>query len=285
MRELKIVPADQTMAPMDRGENIKAWDKLSDDKLAEWSLRMSIYAAQVARMDDSVGRVTATLKELGVSDNTLVLFVSDNGGAPEDPHRGKPGAELGTRDSFWGYARPWATVSNTPWRGHKVTAFEGGISTPAVACWPGGIPSAANGSLVNGPAHVLDILPTALELAGQNYPSTEAMHPEGRSITSMIKGQSGADDRTICWEHEGNRAIRKGKWKLVMLADMPGWELFDIEADRTESNNLAEKHPEIVKELSADYDRWAERCGVVPWSEIEPHRPAPATQPARRPRG
>jgi arylsulfatase len=275
MRELKIVdPATTTrMTPMDRGQ-AKPWDQLTDAQRAEWSLRMTIYAAQVARMDANIGRLAAELAKLGVADNTLVMFVSDNGGAAEDPHRGKPGAELGTRDSFWGYARPWATVSNTPWRLHKVTPYEGGISTPAVASWPAGIPKSANGTLVRGPAHVLDLMPTFLELAGQKYPATDAAHPEGQSVVSMIKGEQGKDDRTLCWEHEGNRAIRKGKWKLVMLADMPGWELFDIEADRIESNNLAEQHPEIVKDLSAEYDRWAARCGVVPWSQIEPKRPA-----------
>jgi arylsulfatase A-like enzyme len=96
---------------------------------------------------------------------------------------------------------------------------------------------------------------------------------EGRNIVSMMKGDPGADDRTLCWEHEGNRAIRKGKWKLVTLADANQWELYDIEADRTESKNLAATHPDVVRELSAEYDRWAERCGVVPWSEIVAHRP------------
>ena len=91
----------------------------------------------------------------------------------------------------------------------------------------------------------------------------------------MLKGESGANDRTLFWEHEGNRAVRKGKWKLVALASMPEWELFDIEADRIESNDLAKKHPEIVRELSKEYDRWAKRAGVAPWSQIEPHRPKP----------
>lgn len=275
MKELKIVGPDQTMSPMDRGKQ-PPWDELTDEQRAEWALRMSIYAAMVTSLDDNVGRIVGELARLGVADDTLVLFVSDNGGAAEDPHRGEPDAPLGSRDSFWGYARPWATVSNTPWRLHKVTAYEGGISTPVVAHWPAGIPAAANGTLVRGPAHLLDLLPTFLELAGQPYPATESMQPEGRSILNMIKGTSGANDRTLCWEHEGNRAIRKGKWKLVTLADANKWELFDIDADRIESNDLASAHPEIVRELSADYDRWAQRCGVVPWAQIEPKRPAPA---------
>lgn len=277
MRELKIVPADAPMAPMDRG-TVPAWDQLSDAQRSEWSLRMSIYAAQISILDANIGRLMAELSRLGVADNTLVLFVSDNGGAPEDPHRGKPGAELGTRDSFWGYARPWATVSNTPWRLHKVTPYEGGISSPAIARWPAGIPEESRGAIVPGTAHLLDLMPTFLELARKPYPATDAVRPEGESILKMIKGQPGRTDRTLCWEHEGNRAIRKGKWKLVMLANAPGgWELYDIEADRTESRNLAEKQPDVTRELAAEYDRWADRCGVVPWTEIEAKRPAPAT--------
>ncbi len=277
LRELKIVGDDAKMAPMDRGKT-EAWDKLSEDERREWALRMEIYAAQVTNLDDNVGRLVAEMGRLGVADDTLVLFVSDNGGAPEDPHRGQPTADapLGSRGTFWGYARPWATVSNTPWRLHKVTAYEGGISTPAIAHWPAGMPAAAHGTLVRGPAHLLDLVPTFLELAGAQYPARAEVKPEGRSIVNMMRGEAGADDRTLCWEHEGNRAIRKGKWKLVMLADAPDWELFDIEADRIESNDLAAKHPEVVRELSADYDRWAERCGVVPWSQIEPKRPVKA---------
>ena len=279
LRELKIIADDAKMAPMDRG-NVPAWDKLSDEQRAEWARRMEIYAAMVAGMDDGVGKLMAELGKLGVAENTLVLFVSDNGGAAEDPHRGRPGAELGSRDSFWGYGRPWATVSNTPWRLHKVTAYEGGISTPAIAHWPAGIPQSANGTLVRGPAHLLDVMPTLVEVAGHVYP-TDARKLEGRSIVSMIKGQSGANDRTLCWEHEGNRAIRKGKWKLVMLADAPAWELFDMENDRIEQKDLAAEKPQVVRELSAEYDRWAERCGVVPWSQIGPKRPPPATKPAK----
>jgi len=277
MRELRIVGDGVKMAPMDRGK-VEPWDKLSEAQRREWALRMEIYAAMVTNLDANVGRLAAELSRLGVADDTLVMFVSDNGGAAEDPHRGEVGPEtpLGSRDTFWGYARPWATVSNTPWRLHKVTAYEGGISTPAIACWPAGIPQAARGTLVRGSAHLLDFMPTFLELAGQEYPARANTRLEGRDILGMIKGEAGANDRTLCWEHEGNRAIRRGKWKLVMLADASEWELFDIEADRMETKNLAPTRPELVAELSAEYDGWAQRCGVVPWSQIEPKRPARA---------
>ena len=275
MVELGVVDESVRMAPMDRG-NVPPWDELTDSQREEWSLRMAIYAAQVTRMDENIGRLLDELAHLGVADDTLVLFLSDNGGAPEDPHRGRPDAPLGSRDSFWGYARPWATVSNTPWRRHKVTAYEGGISGPAIARWPAGIPADVIGKLVDGPAHLVDLLPTFLELAGVEYPATQTMQLEGRSILEMIKGQSSAADRTFCWEHEGNRAIRKWNWKLVMLAGASGgWELYDVNADRTESTNLAAARPDIVRELAAEYDRWADRCGVVPWPQIAAKRPVP----------
>lgn len=275
MVELGVQPKSTGMAPMDRGK-AKPWPRLSPDARKEWALRMSIYAAQVTHMDRDIGRLLAELNRLGVAQNTLVVFLSDNGGAAEDPHRGKPGAKLGTRDSFWGYARPWATVSNTPWRYHKTSAYEGGTSTPFIAYWPDGIPSAAHGKFVREPAHLLDLLPTFLELADASYPSTPTRHPEGQSILPMIQGQPGNPNRTFFWEHEGNRAIRKGNWKLVMLPNSPdGWELYDMNTDRIEQHNVAADHPDLVRDLTADYDAWAKRCHVMPWTG------KPATQPAK----
>jgi arylsulfatase len=266
MVDLGIVSKDSGMAPMDRGK-VPAWDQLTGAQRREWSLRMSIYAAMITRLDRNVGRVMEKLDQIGAANNTLVIFLSDNGGAAEDPHRGKPDATLGSRDSFWGYARPWATVSNTPWRLHKVTAYEGGISTPLIARWPAGIPSTAQGQLMREPAHLIDLMPTLLEPAHASYPATDDRRLEGQNILPMIRGQRGATERTFCWEHEGNRAIRKGKWKLVTLGESSdGWELYDIDVDRTESHNLAASNPRIVAELSAEYDQWAKRCDVMPWS-------------------
>ncbi|HEX6963117.1 MAG TPA: sulfatase-like hydrolase/transferase, partial [Lacipirellula sp.] len=218
MIDMGVIDDSVQMAPMDRGD-VKPWDELSEDERAEWALRMEIFAAQVTGMDEGIGRIVDELERRGVADNTLVLVISDNGGAPEDPHRGRSGAELGGRDSFWGYARPWATVSNTPWRRHKVSMYEGGISTPAIARWPAGIPASEEGSLVDGPAHLMDLLPTFLELAGAR-PSQDDDQPklEGRNIEGMIRGEDAPANRTLCWEHEGNRAIRRGDWKLVQLS-------------------------------------------------------------------
>ncbi|MGC3958369.1 MAG: arylsulfatase [Verrucomicrobiota bacterium] len=264
MIELGVVPADQAMAPMDRG-NQKPWNELFDTQRQEWARRMEIYAAQTELLDRAIGRVLAELKRLGVEDNTLVIFLSDNGGAAEDPNGGDKSAPIGSRDSFRGYARPWASVSNTPWRRHKVSAFEGGVSTPFVVRWPDGIAKTNEGKLVREPAHVTDLLPTFLELAATNTGTNKF---EGQSITGMLRGNAGKTDRVFCWEHEGNRGIRKGSWKLVGVPS-GDWELFDIASDRIESNDLASRRPELVKELKADYDRWAARCGVIDYATLK----------------
>jgi arylsulfatase A-like enzyme len=274
MIQLGIVPAGQIMSPMDRG-NAKPWNELTDDRKKEWSRRMEVYAAQTEHLDRDVGRLLDEIKKLGVEENTVVIFLSDNGGAAEDPNSGDKSAPIGSRDSFRGYARPWATVSNTPWRRHKVTAYEGGISTPFVVRWPAGIAADREGKLIREPAHVIDLLPTFLELAGAKYPAgTNQL--EGESILSMMKGNAGNANRTFCWEHEGYRAIRQGKWKLVeAAAPSSEWELFDMETDRTESNNLAGTHPQIVGDLLTEYNRWADRCGVIDHALLKAHSVKP----------
>ena len=270
MKALGVVGPDQTMAPMDRGQ-ARPWDKLEPNKRAEWARRMEVYAAQTAHMDTQIGRLLDTLKTLHVDGNTVVLFLSDNGGAAEDPNdRAHPGAVIGDRDSFRGYDRPWATVSNTPWRHHKVTAFEGGISTPLLVRFPtrpAGVPP-----FVRAPAGLLDLLPTLLDMAGATPPKDS----EGRSILPMLHGAPGDTDRSFFWEHEGDRAVRHGDWKLVALPDRndDAWQLFDLAHDRTESHDASAEHPELVTSLKAEYQKWADRVGVVPWSKIVAKRNA-----------
>ena len=212
---------------------------------------MEIYAAQVDRLDQGVGRVVAKLTALGALDNTLILFLSDNGACQQ------PDA----------YGPAWATLSNTPFRRHKRWVHEGGISTPLVAHWPGGIP--ARGKLNNALGHITDIMPTVLEVSGAKYPAA-AIHPlAGSSLGQLLRGGTRAEPEFLVWEHEGNRAIRAGKWKLVSAHDdHDRWELYDIEADRTENLNLADKEPDRVKQLVARYDEWAKQSNVVPFDEI-----------------
>jgi arylsulfatase len=264
-RQLALGVADERwgMAPMDRGR-VAPWDQLSEAERDEWDLKMAVYAAQVERMDAGIGRVLDAVRRAGVERDTLVLFLSDNGGAAENPNKSKPGAVTGTRDSYAGYARPWATVSNTPLRLHKQRVHEGGISAPAIAYWPGRI--AKPGSITHQVGHIVDVMATCLDVAGAAHPSANAGSappPEGTSLAPVLAGRE-LPERALFWEHEGSRAVRRGHWKLVAV---PGgaWELYDVAADRAELKDLASQHPEHVARLEAEYKAWADRCGVLPW--------------------
>lgn len=246
---------------------VRNWENFTEEQRDEWDLRMAIYAAQVDRMDQGIGRMLGTLREIGADANTLIFFLSDNGGCHEKIDRGQPDAPLGTRDSYSSYRRPWAQVSNTPYHFYKHWTHEGGIATPLVVRWPKNLQG--GGRFVNEPGHVIDIMATAVDAAGSEYPKTskgQLITPlEGKSLLPALRGEHVERDTPIFWEHEGNRAVRDGKWKIVSA--YPGsWELYDLENDRTESHNLSEQHLEKVSELSAKYDAWAERCNVRPWS-------------------
>lgn len=242
------------------------WATFSEAQKDEWDLRMAIYAAQVERMDNGIGRLLEALKAAGADENTLVMFLSDNGGCHELIDKGKPGAALGTRDSYSSYRRAWSQVSNTPLRMHKHWTHEGGIATGCVARWPAAIKP---GTFTREVAHVIDIMPTALDVAGVKYPSSfngrEVTPLEGISFVPALKGESLQRSQPLFWEHEGNRAVREGKWKLV--SKFPeDWELYDLEADPTELKDLAKDQAAKVQQLAAKYDAWAERCDVRPWA-------------------
>jgi arylsulfatase len=255
------------------------------DKEAK-ALRMAVYAAQIDRMDYGVGKVLAKIRELGAEENTLVLFLSDNGGCAEIVERGTKGVPAGEPGSFLSYGREWANLSNTPFRLYKHWVHEGGISTPLIAYWPKVITK--GGGLVHDPTHLIDVMPTFAEAAAAEYPKTrdgKAVPPmEGRSIVPVFEGKAPAAREALYWEHEGNRAVRQGKWKLVGRNNGK-WELYDMEADRTETDDLAAKDPEKVKEMSALYDAWAARCNVERWGKVQaamnrkPAAPAPPAEP------
>ena len=171
----------------------------------------------------------------------------------------------GPADTYIGYGRNWANVSNTPFREYKHFVHEGGISTPLVVHRPNGIK--AQNELRSEPSHLIDMMATCLDAAGAEYPlqyKSNAITPrEGKSLLPVFAGQS-LDREIIFFEHEGNRAVRLGKWKLV--SRYPGkWELYDLQADRTERNDLAAKHPQRVKKMVVLYSTWAARSEVLPW--------------------
>jgi arylsulfatase len=172
----------------------------------------------------------------------------------------------GTPDTFIAYGRDWAKVSNTPFREYKHWVHEGGIATPLIAHWPARIK--AGGELRHQPGHLIDVMATCLDVAGVKYPKEhkgKKLTPlEGRSLVPAFDDKPIECDG-IYWEHEGNRAVRVGQWKLVAKGPAAAWELYDLEADRTETHDLAAKHPGRVKEMAAKWEAWARRTNVLPW--------------------
>jgi len=271
MIELGIVDAKWPLTPRDKG--VPAWENAKNHD--DWDVRMAVYAAQIDRMDQGIGKVLAQVKAQGAEANTLVLFLADNGGCAEIIDRGKPGVPAGPADSFLSYGVGWANASNTPFRLYKHWVHEGGIATPLIASWPATIQKPAS---TNQPGHVIDLMATCVDAAGAEYPRTFKDRPitplEGKSLLPIFLGQTRPGHTAIFWEHEGNRAVRQGKWKLV-ARHKGDWELYDLEADRTEMANQAAKQPEKVKELAALHEQWAKRANVLPWDEVQKAKPKP----------
>jgi arylsulfatase len=262
MIEMGIVDKRWPLTPRD--SEVPAWDTVTDKKA--WDRRMAVYAAQIDRLDFGIGRILQKLREVGAEDNTLVLFLADNGGCAEVVDQGTPGVPPGLPDSFLSYGVPWANASNTPFRLYKRWVHEGGVASPFIARWPSVIKQ--KNTLTHETGHLIDIMATAVDISGAKYPGAPIQPMEGRSLLPVFQGKS-IGDRKLYWEHMGNRAALDGKWKLVSR-DPGNWELYDLEADRTEMNDLASRMPDKTNHLISDYTAWAQRCGVAPWEEIRP---------------
>jgi arylsulfatase len=261
---------DEQWGLSERDEGVPAWNDLSEEEQDVFDLRMAIYAAQVTCLDAGVGRIVDTLQANGTLEDTLILFLSDNGGCHEEIHRDSPDpATFGTNQSFESYGRPWANLSNVPFREFKSWVHEGGIATPLIAHWPSGRESAGlsrPGTLDHQVGHIVDVMPTCLELSGASYPldSAQQVHGlQGRSLVPALRGRTIERD-CVFWEHEGNRALREGKWKLVAKGVGGRWELYDMEADRSELNDLAGDDPERVKAMAEKWYRIALSTDVIP---------------------
>ena len=226
-----------------------AWETLTSTQRRFQSTKMALHAAMIDRMDQEIGRVLEQLRVMKAYENTLIVFLSDNGASAEimvrtDGH--DPEAPPGSAASYLCLGPGWSTTSNTPFRRHKTWVHEGGIATPFIAHWPKGI--AARGEWRHAPSHVIDLAPTVLEMAGGRR-SAEMPKAPGQSLVRILKGnQDDQHERVLWWCHEDNRAVRRGDWKLV-AAKNELWELYDLSKDRSETNNLANKLPEKVKEL------------------------------------
>ena len=250
------------------GQDSIKWDSLDAAKQDEMDFRMAIYAAQVDRMDQNVGKIVEELKKRNRLDNTLLLFLSDNGGCAEGGMLGgQPADMLGTDKGYMlSYGQAWANVSNTPFRTYKHWVHEGGISTPLIAHWPARI--TRKGVFEKQPGHLIDLMATCVDVAGAAYPKEyhgqKILPMEGRSLVPAFTNQPIQRD-AIFWEHEGNRALRVGDWKLVAKGPQGAWELYDMSKDRTELHDLAETQPDRVKQMVTTWEAWAKRTMAVPW--------------------
>jgi arylsulfatase len=261
-----------------------------------WLLRcMEVYAAQVDRMDQGIGRIVEALREAGRLEDTVIFFLSDNGACAEDipesvtvdelvnnlmiakshtrtgepVHFGNtPALMPGPENTYQSYGTAWANLSNTPFRLYKHWIHEGGIATPLIVHWPRGI--ADRGGVRHTPGYLPDIMATIMDLTGTDCPTERNGHPvpppEGATLAPAFE-QDRAASRPMFWEHEGNAAVRIGRWKLVRRYPEP-WELYDLDADRTELHDLATADPGRVRDMAALYDDWAKRCGVIPREKI-----------------
>ena len=255
MKDLGLIDKRYQLTP--KPEDIPAWDTATDQKT--WTRKMAVYAAMIDRMDQNIGRIIKTLKSNRQFDNTMIVFISDNGGCAENVANrnfNDSNVKIGARGSYVTYDTPWANVSNTPFKKYKRFLHEGGIITPCIIHWPAKIKPQKG--YKDGIGHVIDLLPTSLEIAGaspKNLP--------GQSL-SFLWNNKNAPTRTYCWEHEGNKAIRQGDWKLVKDQEDPHWELYDLKSDPCESKDLTDAKPEMVEKMIDDYTKWALQVGVKP---------------------
>lgn len=290
MKELGIVDPKWELSP--------APGKWADTQHKEWEARcMEVYAAQIDRMDTGIGKIIDALDHTAQLDNTLIMFLQDNGACAEDtgrethadrmnapttqpmrpaqiqtqtfpmytrdgrPIKDGPTIMPGGDDTFMAYGRGWANVSNTPFREYKHWVHEGGISTPLIAHWPNGI--SRKNELEKQPGHLIDLMATCVDLAHAKFPQ-QKFPMQGVSLVPAFSGKSLEREKPIFFEHEGNRAIRDGEWKLVAKGINGKWELYNITSDRSEMHDLASEQPDRVKELSTAWQTWAEKSQVLP---------------------
>ena len=283
MVEMGLIEARWVLSARD--PDALPWDEIEDKDA--WDLKMAVYAAMVDSLDQNIGRLMAKIRELGKEENTLVLVLSDNGASDED-RTSTPDIPPGTMDSYHSANLPWGNLSNTPFRKFKRWNHEGGIATPLIAYWPRVITQ--GGAITHQMGHLIDVMATCADITGADYPSThngrEVTPLEGKSLLPVFIGEQREGHEALFWNQDGLwRAIRAGKWKLVSpdywvpykpwrrdpanrppvdWAPVPDglWELYDMDADRTEENNLADKYPDRVREMVRMYYNWERRCAA-----------------------
>ncbi len=278
-KELGLLPAD--LEPSPRPPHVRAWEDLVPWEQEHEVNRMRTLAAMIDRVDQEVGRLVADLEKHGDLENTVILFVSDNGACPYDRKRPVPGAIPISGDVALGDSTGWAWARNAPFRYYKQNQFEGGISTPGIVHWPAGLKTPGAGAIVDTPAHLIDVLPTLADLADAEIP---ASHPDrelrpvsGISLRPVLEGGELARKEPLHFQFSSDYGLRDGDWKLVSFKGQE-WELYHISKDRTELNNLASSEPERLEQM---IKKWRDMSRTVLHSE----KHANATMaPARIPR-
>ena len=284
-RQLDMGLFTEEEAPLSDRQPAPQWEGNED---AGWYARaMAVHAAMIDRMDAGIGRLLDELEAQGELENTLILFLSDNGASPEYPSEYGPGFDRpgetrggqtirydttrevlpGPETTFAGIGPTWANASNTPFRYWKRRVYEGGITTPLIAHWPEGM-QAEPGTITEQPGHVIDLMATVLDVTGAEYPERfdgeDLRALDGLSLMPILQGQERAGHDALYWEHFGSSAIRSGKWKLVRFGTDTDWKLFNLATNRTETNDLSGAYPERVKRMTRQWQRWAEETNVFP---------------------
>lgn len=271
MKKLGVISENSVLSPAD---NVQ-WDTLNMNDKKNLDFRRAIYSAQIDRLDQNVGRLVEHLKKIGEYENTLIIFLSDNGSSAEtgmygmnwNEHRVANYSEW-KEEGGWSISQgqAWANVSNVPYRMYKKYVHEGGIATPLIIHWPDKIKR--TGQINKRSGHVMDIMATLTDVAGTTYPKMyngqEIINMEGKSLIPYLENEETNNHEYLYWEHIGNRAIRRNNWKLVAQSQQ-AWELYNLEEDPTELINLIDQKPELVKELKTEYFKWANRTGVREW--------------------
>jgi len=264
-KQIKLGLVDKNWKVTNRDDLAKAWDEAKTIDEDWQQLRMEVYAAMIDSVDQNIGRILEVLNELGIADNTLVLFLADNGGCAETPGGTNPKQIPGPKEYYTHVGPGWATASNTPWRRYKQYCHEGGIATPLVARWPTAIKAGTRSDQVG---HIIDFLPTFLDMANVDYPDkhpdfgTQTIQLDGKTLLPVFQGQVRQPHDNLYWHWSTNRAIRHGDWKLAWDKHAKAWELYDLQADRTEAHDLATEYPELVASLIKKWEAWAKMTDV-----------------------
>jgi arylsulfatase len=269
-KQIGLLPTDTAESP--RPEHIPEWSKLSDEQRTSEARLMTAYAGLIDRIDQEMGRLIADLEKAGELDNTVILFVSDNGACPFGRGGATPNTEPFDPKTHWGDSTGWAWARNSPFRFYKQNQFEGGISSPAILHWPAGLKQKP-GSVVSSPAHLVDVLPTFAELAGAKVPTTfpdrEPTPLAGISLAPIIAGGEIKARPPIHLLFASDRGLRDGEWKLVSFQSQP-WELYHMPDDRTELHNVAAQHPDIVEHMKKQWHDMSANVLMAKGKELAP---------------